>query len=118
MARSKSGNSSKKEISTIPSTEQRAKLVDCKIHFHYFARSFLLYYKQTICVVYVLGGFSIECLKTSRDFSLLFQSTIKSSCCFIVSLRWQTSLYASIIFRCIYFSLNKTKIDGKANYST
>ena len=64
----------------------------------------------TSCVVQVLCGFSTECLKTSESFSLLFENTMKTSCCFIVSFRWWASLYVFIIFRCICFSLCKVKL--------
>ena len=39
-------------------------------------------------MTHVLCGFSIEYLKTSREFSALFESTVITSCCFIVSFRW------------------------------
>ena len=90
----KSFNSSKKQISTISKTEWRTKLVDHK-------NSLLLFYSEiptqkelsstvemTSSVVDVLCGFSTECLKTLRDFGLLFKNTMKTSCCFIVSFKW------------------------------
>ena len=101
-------NSSKKQISSISNTKWRAKLVDHKFLFCYFARcfpynkSFQILQSWLACVVHVLCAFSTECLKTSREFSLRFENTITTSCCFIVSFRWQTSLYISIMFRCIY----------------
>ena len=109
-------NASKKQNSTLSNIKE-GQANRSLIFFHIFARSFLknksfqiLY--LTTCVVH---GFSTECLKTSREFSLLFENTTKASCCFIISFRLWTSLYVSIIFRSIYFSLYKVKLDGKTN---
>ena len=41
--------------------------------------------KLTSSVVHVLCGFSRECLKTSREFSLISENTVKMSCYFMVS---------------------------------
>ena len=82
----------------------------------YAVRAFKNYRADQVCGACVMG-FSTGCLTISRKFSLLFENTMKTSCCFIVFFR-QTFLYVSVIFSCIYFSLWRVKIDGKTNSST
>ena len=83
--------SSKKQINTISNTEWRVILVDHES----------------------------ECLKILREFSLLFENTIKLSCCFIIFL---DDIPPSMLP--LYLGLNichyiyKVKIDGKTNSST
>ena len=89
----KSCNLSKKQIGTISKTGWRTKLVDHKNSFLLFCseiptqKEFSSTIEMTSCVVDVLCGFSTESLKTLRDFVLLFENTMKMSCCFIVSFR-------------------------------
>ena len=61
-------------------------VVDHENLFCYFSQSFQQQeLSNTIelnsFMVYVLCGFSTECLKTSRDFNLLFENTMKTPCC-------------------------------------